>query len=178
MNIANYITSLRIIACPIVIILLLKQYNQAAFWTFLAAGLTDGIDGYFAKRFQNVTRIGKMLDPAADKLMLVSIFVMLGFYFNIIPVWLVILMIARDVVIVFTSFFFMRIDPNFTVTPHIVSKLNTALQIGLATLALLDLAYSLGITSFLNYFVYVVAFTTVLSWAIYFRIGLNMLKKR
>ena len=99
MNIPNTLTLARIVLVPLVIWLIVTHEMTAAFVLFLLAGVSDAADGYLAKRFQWRTELGSYLDPIADKLLLMSIYVTLGFS-NHLPAWLVIAVVSRDILII------------------------------------------------------------------------------
>ena len=99
MNIPNTLTVARIVLVPLVIWLIVTHEMTAAFVLFLLAGVSDAADGYLAKRFQWRTELGSYLDPIADKLLLMSIYVTLGFS-NHLPAWLVIAVVSRDILII------------------------------------------------------------------------------
>ena len=139
-DIPNAITVMRFLLVPPVVILLLQERFTAALVVFGIAGFSDGLDGFLAKRFDWRSRLGSILDPLADKLLLVSSFVTLG-WLGLIPAWLVWLVILRDLVIVAgATFYHMRIE-QFDAEPSIASKLNTGAQI----LLVLAVLYSFGI---------------------------------
>ena len=96
MNIPNALTLARIILVPLIVWLIITHEMATAFVLFLLAGLSDAVDGYLAKRFGWQTELGAYLDPIADKALLVSIYVTLGFA-NHLPVWLVIAVVSRDI---------------------------------------------------------------------------------
>ena len=102
MNIPNALTLARIILVPLIVWLIISHEMATAFVLFLLAGLSDAVDGYLAKRFGWQTELGTYLDPIADKALLVSIYVTLGFT-NHLPVWLVIAVVSRDILIVGAS---------------------------------------------------------------------------
>ena len=79
MNIPNLLTLGRICAVPVIIWLILDRLMEAAFWDALAAAISDAVDGIIAKRFDMQTRLGAYLDPIADKALLVSVFIALGY---------------------------------------------------------------------------------------------------
>ena len=106
-----------------------------AFVLFLAAGVSDGVDGFLAKRFNMATELGALLDPLADKALIVSIYVALSFS-DLLPRWVVILVVSRDILIIGGFLLAMLIDRPMPVRPHPVSKLNTVAQILLAGLVL------------------------------------------
>lgn len=139
-DIPNIITALRFLLVPPVIILLLQERFTAALIVFGVAGLSDGLDGFLARRFDWRSRLGGIMDPLADKLLVVSSFVTLG-WLGLIPAWLVLLVILRDLVIIAgATFYHMRIE-QFDAEPSVASKLNTAAQV----LLVLAVLYSSGI---------------------------------
>src|SRR5690242_16756340 len=97
-TVANFITFLRLCAVPVAVWLVLRGQFLAAFWLFTAAGASDALDGWLARR-HGPTRLGGILDPIADKALLVSMFVTLAVV-HVLPDWLAILVVFRDVVIV------------------------------------------------------------------------------
>ena len=103
LNLPNLITLARLLSVPLTIWLIFSERYGAAFWVFVGAGVSDALDGYIAKRFDRRTRLGAMLDPAADKAMLVGVYVTLGLAGQL-PSWLVALVVLRDVLIVLGFF--------------------------------------------------------------------------
>jgi cardiolipin synthase len=139
-HIPNVITALRFLLVPPVVILLLQERFTAALIVFGVAGFSDGLDGFLARRFDWRSRLGGIMDPLADKLLVLSSFITLG-WLGLIPAWLVLLVIFRDLVIIAgATFYHMRIE-HFEAEPSIASKLNTAAQI----LLVLTVLYSSGI---------------------------------
>ncbi len=102
---------------------------------FLAAGIGDAVDGFLAKRFGMKTELGAYLDPLADKVLIVSIYVSLGIT-GVIPLWIVILVVSRDFMIVGAIILSWLIDQPVQIKPLMVSKANTAAQIVFACLVL------------------------------------------
>src|SRR5919201_1937856 len=98
-NIPNFITMGRIISVPVIFWLLLSGQSKLAFFVFVCAGISDAVDGYLAKRYGWGTELGSYLDPLADKLLIVSIFIALGVR-NELPLWLVVAVVSRDILIV------------------------------------------------------------------------------
>ena len=137
-----------------------------AFVLFLGAGLSDAVDGYLAKRFHMTTELGAYLDPLADKALIVSIYITLGIN-GLIPGWLVILVVSRDIMIVGAVMLSWLVGTPVKVKPLLVSKLNTAAQIVFACVVLgtLGFAYPLPRVSLL--LMAVVAALTLLSVAAY-----------
>ena len=140
MNIPNILTLLRILLVPLAIWLIISDAYGAAFFVLVAAGATDGLDGYLAKRFGWATELGAYLDPLADKVLLVSTYVALGVRL-LLPSWLVILVVSRDVMIVAAILLSVVLGETIQMRPIAISKLNTVVQIGLALLILADAGF-------------------------------------
>ncbi len=135
MNIPNLITIIRILLVPLTVWLIISEAYGAAFLTFMAAGISDGIDGFIARRFNLRTDLGAHLDPVADKALLVSIYVTLGFM-RVLPAWLVILVVTRDVMIIGAFMLSLLMARPVKIAPLMISKINTAAQIILVVLVL------------------------------------------
>lgn len=123
----NAISTLRILLIlPILWLFVIGEYGWALA-LFLLAGLSDGVDGFLAKRYQWNTRLGAILDPAGDKLLVAWTFGTLA-YLEHIPVWLAVVVILRDVVIVAGSAMYNYLVRRLEGQPTRISKLNTALE--------------------------------------------------
>ena len=168
MSLPNVITIARILLVPLAIWLIVTGQFLLAFLTFLAAGISDGVDGFIARRYNLKTELGAYLDALADKLLLVSIYMTLGFL-KVLPAWLVILVASRDVLIVGAVLLSMLMERPVRIRPHMVSKVNTTVQIILAgaVLALLGFEREPGPMILVGQFV--VAGFTVASGALYMR---------
>ncbi len=166
LNLPNLITLARLFSVQLAIWLILGERYGVAFWVFVGAGISDGLDGYIAKRFDWRTRLGAMLDPIADKALLASVYLALG-YAGQLPDWLVILVVFRDVLIVGGYLLLQATAASRRYDPLYISKLNTALQIALVAfvLARLGLGASDGPATFV--LVLAVAATTTLSGVSY-----------
>jgi cardiolipin synthase len=143
LSIPNLITLGRILLVPVVVWAITAGEMRAAFALFLAAGVTDAVDGFLAKRFKMQTELGAYLDPLADKAMLVSIYVALGII-EAIPRWLVILVVSRDIMIVGAVILSWLVHRPIPLKPILISKLNTVAQIALACMVLAALGFSLN----------------------------------
>ena len=141
-NLPNFITIGRILLVPITVWLIISGEFLLAFGAFVSAGISDGVDGFIAKRFGLQTELGAYLDPLADKLLLVSIFVSLGML-RVLPPWVVILVVSRDVLIVGGVLLAKMMNQSVRVQPMFLSKLNTAAQIALAGVVLAVLGFDL-----------------------------------
>jgi cardiolipin synthase (CMP-forming) len=161
-NIPNSITLARIVFVPMIVWLILREERMAAFVIFVLSGVSDALDGLIAKQFNSVTRLGKYLDPLADKILLVSIYVTLGVQQSI-PSWIVIMVVSRDLLIVGGILFSYLMDIRLKIRPSKVSKVNTFVQILLAAAVLGAGAFDLNLGYFLDVIVYTVAITTILS---------------
>ena len=136
-DIPNLITVFRFLLVPPLVWLLLNDRFGAALVVFGVAGFSDGLDGFLAKRFHWTSRIGALLDPLADKLLLIASFVTLG-WLGWIPVWLVVLVCLRDVVIVAGAVSYHFLIEPLTAEPSLISKLNTLAQILLVLAVMLN----------------------------------------
>jgi cardiolipin synthase len=126
--IPNSICALRIVlVIPIVITLRAEEFGSALI-LILIAGLSDGVDGYLARRFDWRTRLGGLLDPLADKLLLVTVILTLTFM-NLSPVWLACIVIGRDLIIVIGAVFYTYLIGPVKPDPSVISKVNTACQL-------------------------------------------------
>jgi cardiolipin synthase len=130
---ANQLTLLRMLLIPAFVILVVYGYSGWALTVFVTAGITDGLDGLIARRSGQKTSLGAWLDPAADKLLLVTTFIVLTLpglgLVNRIPIWLTVLIISRDVVIVLTvAVVNLAVGPR-TFRPSIFGKAATAIYI-------------------------------------------------
>src|SRR6187431_2204079 len=130
LTLANQLTILRILIVPLFVILVVYGMLGAALISFMVAGLTDALDGLIARRAGQRTSLGAWLDPLADKLLLVTTFIVLTLpsipLTNHLPVWLTVLVISRDVVIVaFVAIVNLAVGPR-TFTPSLLGKSATA----------------------------------------------------
>ncbi len=121
-----------------VVILMLKGNFEWALGLFIIAGLSDAIDGYLAKRFNWVSRLGEILDPLADKLLMISCYLVLGWLSHL-PIFLVLVVIARDIIIVIGAIAYHFNIQTITITPTYISKINTTAQILLICIVLFSL---------------------------------------
>lgn len=144
MNLPNIITIGRILLVPFTVWLIISGEFALAFAAFVVAGVSDGVDGYIARKFNQRSELGAYLDPIADKALLVCIYISLGFL-KFLPAWLVILVVTRDVLIVGAVILAWVVNKPMPVAPSMMSKVNTAGQIVLAgvVLGLLGLRASL-----------------------------------
>ena len=166
LSIPNLITLGRIFLVPFVVWAIASGRMQFAFLLFLVAAVSDGVDGFLAKRFGMKTELGAYLDPLADKILIVSIYVTLGIT-QVIPLWIVILVVSRDLMIVGAIILSWLVEMPVAIKPHIVSKLNTAAQIVFACLVLATHGYQISAEPVLTLVMVLVAVLTTLSVVLY-----------
>jgi cardiolipin synthase len=167
-NIPNFITLGRIMSVPVIFWLLLTGQNKIAFFVFVAAGISDAVDGFLAKRYNWSTELGSYLDPLADKLLIVSIFIALGVRGEL-PLWLVIAVVSRDILIVAAVLLAWLLDQRVRIKPLAISKANTLAQIVLAATVLADEAFTLSLDTSRLVLVWITGALTLLSLAAYLR---------
>jgi cardiolipin synthase len=127
-HLPNFLTTLRLAAAPATAGLLAAGDFNAAFGIFAAAGLSDAADGFLAKRFDLSSRLGRVLDPAADKALMLAAFVTLAVLDDV-PVWLAAVVIARDALILLGLAIAMAAQAPLSIEPLSIGKLSTALQV-------------------------------------------------
>lgn len=161
-DIPNLITILRILLVPPIVYLLYLGDYDIALLLFLGAGLSDALDGFLAKHYGWMSRLGGLLDPIADKALLMSSYVVLA-WVGLIPRWLVVVVVLRDVIIFAGALTYHLWIETLNAEPSVISKLNTVGQI----LLVVAVIFSQGVTTlppaWLDTLVYVVLATTVLS---------------
>lgn len=135
----NAITTARVVISFPLLWLLSENHFLPAFWLALVAGLSDGVDGYLARRNRWSSALGGVLDPIADKLFVSVCYVGLWWSGHL-PGWLVALVFGRDVIIVVGGFIWWRLSGAFEAAPTLLSKFNTAVQITLVACVLGNLA--------------------------------------
>ncbi len=140
MNVALTITLLRFLLAPLLVWVLLNEHHTAALGVFLLGSLSDALDGYIARRFNQCTPLGALLDPLADKL-LVACGMLTLLWQGHFPLWLAAIVLLRDIIIMSGAFAYRRATGKLEMQPLPVSKLNTAVQF---TLVLVILAVADG----------------------------------
>ena len=162
LNIPNLITLTRLMSVPLMIWLIISERFGTAFCVFAGAGVSDALDGFIAKRFDCRTRLGALLDPAADKALLSSVYVSLGIA-GLLPNWLVILVVFRDVTIIGGFVLLQTIAAPRNFDPLYISKINTLVQISLVVYVLGRLGIGLPDGLFTDILLWLTAVTTILS---------------
>ena len=166
MNLPNVLSLARLFSVPLAVWLLIDGQYHVTFWLFGAAAATDALDGFIAKRTGMETQLGKVIDPLADKALLVSVYVTLGFL-SYLPDWLVIMVVFRDALIVGGYLLLHLLVSAPAIRPIGISKINTTAQIGLVVAVLLHLGFDLTGTGLIDALVWIVAATTLASGAAY-----------
>ncbi len=166
MNLPNLISFGRLLAVPVCVWLILDGNMRVAFWVFLAACVSDAVDGFIAKKFDCETVLGGFLDPIADKALLVSVFIGLG-QAGLIESWLVILVVFRDGLIILGAFLYQLLYQRLIMQPLMISKVNTTAQFVMAGSVLAMAGFGLEYPLFHGMQVYLVAGTTLASGASY-----------
>ena len=132
-NAPNLITLTRVALVPVFAMMLLQKRALGALLVVLLAGLSDVLDGFAARRWNQQTRIGRLIDPLADKTLLSTAFIMLairslGFTY-VIPLWLVVIVVARDLIIVAGGFVIFLVRGRREFPPSILGKMSTVMQV-------------------------------------------------
>lgn len=162
----NILTVMRLALVPLFIILIDENRFGEALVVFIVAGITDALDGFIAKRFECETRIGAILDPLADKALLIAAYLMLA-GLEMIPFWLMIVVVSRDVIILGGCLLITLIDKMPGMSPSRLSKLNTCFQIITIVVVLMTSATWFDFSPYLDTFCYAVLLSSVLSGAFY-----------
>jgi cardiolipin synthase len=168
MNYALAITLLRFLLAPLLVWLLLQENYLSALGVFLVGSISDALDGYIARRFNQGTPLGALLDPLADKLLIACGILMLAWqgYF---PLWLMVAVLLRDLIIMGGALAYRRVTGTLEMAPLMISKINTTFQF-ILVLAILLLADGITlITPLLPALVWLTFATTLLSGIEYVR---------
>ena len=174
-NIPNMLTILRILITPLFVICLMKGMSFSALLLFTIAGISDGLDGLLARYFNQTSVLGAYLDPIADKLLLTSSYATLAII-KIIPGWVAVLVISRDILIFLGIAIITIVKANIEIRPRIISKCTTVVQ--LLTIFVILLNFKNAYNYYIIYTLYyiTVAFT-IISGLHYVYIGLNILQE-
>ena len=166
MNLPNLITFGRLLSVPVAVYLIIQSAHLAAFILFILASISDALDGYLAKHNNQTTQLGAILDPMADKTLLVGVYVTLGLQGNL-PNWLVVIVVFRDLLIIGGIMILFLVRLEVKMRPLLISKINTAAQLALAASVLAKLGFQIEIDGLIHVAIYLVAATTVISGASY-----------
>jgi cardiolipin synthase len=166
LNIPNIITLGRILAVPFIVWAIASNQMEIAFVIFFVAGVSDAVVGFLAKRFNMSSELGALLDPVADKALLVSIYMALGIW-GAIPRWIVILVVSRDIMIIGAVIVSWLFGKPIPMKPLMVSKLNTVAQVGFAALVLASLGFGFDSAPYDLVLMALVTIFTLLSVSLY-----------
>jgi len=179
LNLPNCLTLFRIVTIPIFLEFLAYHYYWQALLVFVIGGFTDFLDGFFARRMNQQTALGAYLDPVADKLLVITSYVMLGLIGGI-PVWLAVIVVVRDVLIVTgCAIIYFLVEERLQVRPSLIGKWSTMLQLFTLGMALLTLHDPRLLSDWvLQIFIGATAIATVVSGFQYLYRGLVWLQSR
>ena len=166
MNVPNIITLGRILAVPFIVWAIASNQMEIAFAIFILAGVSDAVDGFLAKNFNMTSELGALLDPLADKALLVSIYVALGIW-GAVPRWIVILVVSRDIMIVGAVIVSWLFGKPIPMKPLMVSKLNTVAQVAFAALVLGSVGFGFDAAPYDRVLMGLVTIFTLLSVSFY-----------
>jgi cardiolipin synthase len=170
------VTAIRLVLVPFIVAALANAQFVQAFWMTMIAGATDAVDGYIARTFGHKSLVGAYLDPVADKVLILSLLGVLTIEGQL-PVWFLVLALARDVAIVVTVAVFTRMkQADLRMQPLFVSKLTTVAQIALVLAVLADLAFRLEWADVRTGLLWGAVVMTLASWVAYFFEGLRALR--
>jgi cardiolipin synthase len=168
MTLPNALTLMRLFSIPLIVVLIHEHSFRAACWLFIAAGVTDALDGYLARKLNQQSEIGAYLDALADKSLIAASFITLHFE-GLVPFWLLILVISRDLMIMSAVAIAWLLENPIAIEPLRVSKANTAAQIVLVGTTLCVAGFALPMPPSGNAALHgLVASLTILSVAAYF----------
>lgn len=173
-NIPNILTVIRILLIPLFVIFLLKDMFHFALLVFTVAAISDGLDGLFARYLDQRTLLGAYLDPLADKLLLSSTFIVLA-VIKIVPAWLAVIVISRDILIVLAHAIFALANISIEIKPRITSKCTTVFQMLTIFFLLLDPKIP-GADTIKWILYWLTAGLTILSGLHYTYIGMNFIQ--
>jgi len=178
MNIPNFLSLLRIILVPVIVIFLIQDEYAKALIVFTIAGLTDAMDGTLARLMNQQTELGAFLDPIADKILLTTSFISLSI-FHIIPGWLTVIVISRDFIILLGIMILSLMSVKYEIKPLFVSKITTALQIGTVFFSLFLKSFNYDIIShdLIIVLSWLTAIFTIISGLFYIFKGIKFLNK-
>ncbi len=187
MTIPNYISMLRLMLVPVFVISLLDYADtgtELSWWTavaaFLVAAVSDGVDGYIARRFRQRSELGAFLDPLADKILLVSGLVVLSFsskHLPQLPIWMIGMVFGRDLFLLLGFFVITHWCGKMKIQPHVISKCATVLQMIVVAWGVLGRKDQFGLENdWLFWWCLVATFCTGATFFVYFPAGMKQLK--
>jgi len=139
LSIPNILTLLRILMTPVIVYMVLTHQAWLAVILMVIAGITDMLDGAIARYFNQRTTVGAYLDPLADKILLISLFVSL-FFIGKLPLFIFLAVVFRDAIIIFGAIAYEMVTRQLNMEPSLIAKATTFMQISYVALLLLDMA--------------------------------------
>ena len=176
MNLPNIMTLTRVLLIPLFVIFIINKLFGWALITFAVAGITDGIDGMIARITHKRTELGAYLDPIADKLLLIAAFVTLAII-EILPSWLAVIVVTRDVIILLGFLVFILLDYRPKIKPSLVSKVTTFFQISTILLVLMA-GYAPVFKQLSSIAIYGTTLFTIVSGSHYIYVGTRILNEK
>jgi cardiolipin synthase len=176
LNLPNFISVARIILAPIFIILSINQDFGWALFIFVVAATSDAIDGLLARLLQQRTVLGSYLDPAADKMLTTSAYVMLAIL-NFIPGWLAVIVVSRDVIIILGIMILFLTSHPLEIRPSLASKLTTTFQFGTVVFTLFSKHAAFQVPFLIDILIWGTAVATVVSGMQYVGRGIKIFNK-
>jgi cardiolipin synthase len=173
MSIPNFITLVRIILAPVFVIYLISDRLTSALIVFVICTVSDGVDGMVARLFNQKSKLGAYLDPLADKLLLVTAFLVLSAMGHL-PAWVTVAVIARDVTILLGVVVIHLFKLELRIRPSVLSKVNTCFQFITVTAVLSKGVFVLPSTLY-DYFYYATVLFTIASGLHYIQYGLRIM---
>lgn len=168
--IPNIISIFRLMLVIPFVYFFIQNKFQISFNIFMLAALSDALDGWIARRFNCQTNFGLIIDPIADKILIVCCVILLGYY-RILPLWFVLLIFLRDIGITFGAFLSIFVfDKPSPLEPSLISKLNTVLQMVLILSCLFHISYHPIAIIYIKALILLVSFTTIISFFHYLTI--------
>lgn len=161
-NVPNILTTLRVLAAPLLAYCLMTGHYDVAFYLFIGAALTDALDGWIARRFHLMTHYGAVMDPLADKLVTLTCVILLT-WLGWVPLWLTLAMLMRDTVIVAGAFAYHHLFGEVEIRPTRLGKLHTLLAFALFSMVLAHAAEHVDATPALEASFWLVLISTLAS---------------
>ncbi len=173
-NTPNLLTIVRILLTPLFVILLLKDLYGSALLIFSLASISDGLDGFIARYYNQRTTLGAYLDPIADKLLLASAFISMA-VLKILPGWVAVIVISRDVLIIMGIAIFTITEKSYRVKPSVISKITTVAQLSTIILTLINVS-TLAFTTLMIVLFWATSVLTTVSGFHYIYLGMMILQ--
>lgn len=178
MNVPNFLTILRIILVPVIVILLIQEKYFNALIVLTISGMTDILDGYIARQFNMQTVLGAYMDPIADKALMASCFITLAAT-GMIPAWLTVIVISRDVIILLGILMLFLMSISVEIRPAGISKATTVIQvITVFAVLFVESFFSRGLYVIVHPMYWLTAIFTILSGLHYMIRGIRIVNSQ